>query len=56
MVNVTTFFPQLKTDGERFCQYFRVDIGTFTSIKIEHRLMKNWCDLHQQKILPEERL
>jgi hypothetical protein len=50
--------PQLKADGERFFQYFRMDIETFTYIlgKIEHRLIKNWCNLHQQKILPEERL
>jgi len=51
-------FPQLKADGERFFQYFRMDIETFTYIlgKVEHRLIKNWCNLHQQKILPEERL
>ena len=51
-------FPQLKADGERVFQYFRMDIETFTYIlgKIEHRLIKNWCNLHQKKILPEERL
>jgi len=51
-------FPQLKADGEPFFQYFRMDIETFTNIlgKTEHRLIKNWCSLHQQKILPEERL
>ena len=51
-------FPQLKADGERGFQYFRMDIETFTYIlgKTEHRLIKNWCNLHQQKILPEERL
>ena len=51
-------FPQLKADGEWFSQYFRMDIEMFTYIlgKIEHRLIKNWCNLHQQKILPEERL
>jgi len=49
-------FPQLKADGERFFQYFRMDIETFTYIlgKIEHRLIKKCCNLHQQKILPEE--
>jgi len=49
-------FPQLKEDGKRFFQYFRMDIETFTYIlgKTEHRLIKNWCNLHQQKILPEE--
>jgi hypothetical protein len=51
-------FPQLKADGERFFQYFRMDIETFTYIlgRIEHRLIKNWCNLHQQKILPEKHL
>ena len=50
-------FPQLKADGEWFFQYFRMDIETFTYIlwKIEHRLIKNWCNLHQQTIPPEER-
>jgi len=50
-------FPQLKADGERGFQYCRMNIETFTYIlgKIEHRLIKNWCNLHQQKILPEER-
>jgi hypothetical protein len=50
-------FPQLKADRELFFQYFRMDIETFTYIlgKIEHRLIKNWCNLHQQKILPAER-
>jgi len=49
-------FPQLKADGEWVFQYFRMDIETFTYIleKTEHRLIKNWCNLHQQKILPEE--
>jgi len=49
-------FPQLKADGERFFQYFRIDIETFTYIlgKSEHRLIKKWCNLHQQKIPPEE--
>ena len=51
-------FPQLKADGERVFQYFRMDTETFTYIlgKTEHRLIKNWCNLHQQKILPEDRL
>jgi len=50
-------YPQLKADGERVCEYFRMDIETFTYIlgKIEHRLIKNWCNLQQQNILPEER-
>ena len=29
MVNINTFLPQLKADGERFFQYFRMDIETF---------------------------
>ena len=35
-----------------------MDTETFTYIlgKIEHHLIKNWCNLHQQRILPEERL
>ena len=51
-------FPQMKADGERFFQYFRMDIETFTYIlgKIGNRLIKNWCDIHQQKILPVEHL
>jgi hypothetical protein len=50
-------FPQLKVDGEWGFQYFRIDIETFTYIlgKTEHHLVKNWCNLHQQKILLEER-
>jgi hypothetical protein len=50
-------FPQLKADRERLFQYFKMDIETFTYIwgKTEHRLIKNWCNLHQQKMLPEER-
>jgi hypothetical protein len=50
-------FPQLKADRERFFQYFRMDIETFAYIlgKTEHRLIKDWCNLHQQKNLPEER-
>jgi len=50
-------FPQLKADGERFVKYFRMNIETFTYILgvNEHRLIKNWCNLHQQKILPKER-
>ena len=56
MVNITPFFLQLKADGERVFQYFRMDIESFTYIlgKIQHRLIKNWCNLHQQKILAEE--
>ena len=44
-------FPQLKADGEWFLQYFRMDIEMFTYIlgKTEHHLIKNWCNLHQQK-------
>jgi hypothetical protein len=50
-------FPQLKADGEQFFEYFRMDNEMFTYIlgKTEHRLIKNWCNLRKQKILPEER-
>jgi hypothetical protein len=49
-------FPQLKAGGERFFQYCRKNIETVTYIfgKIENRLIKNWCNLHLQNILPEE--
>jgi hypothetical protein len=48
--------PQLKADGERVFQYFRMDIETFIYIfgETEPRLIKDWYNLHQQKILPEE--
>jgi len=32
MVNITTIFLQLKADGERGFQYFRMDIESFTYI------------------------
>lgn len=51
-------FPQLRCDSERFFEYCRMDCTTFDYIleKIKHRTLKNWCNLHKQKILPEERL
>jgi len=50
-------FPQLKADGERFFQYFRMDIETFTYILGKKTpLDQELCNLQQQKILPEERL
>ena len=44
-------FPQWEAVGERVFQHFRMDIEMFTYIlgKTEHRLIKNWCNLHQQK-------
>lgn len=51
-------FKQLRRDPERFFQYTRMTEDTFNYIleKVEHRLTKNWCNLHRQPILPEERL
>lgn len=53
-----TLFPQLKSHPEKFFEYFRMNKGTFEYIlqKIECRLKKRWCNFHQQRILPEERL
>ena len=51
-------FPNLKNDNERFFQYMRMSQDTFNYIaeKVKYRLTKNWCNLHKQPILPEERL
>lgn len=53
-----TLLPQLKAQSEKFYEYFRMDKLTFDYIlhKIEHRIKKEWCNFHQQKIVPEERL
>lgn len=50
-------FKNLKNDDKRFFEYTRMRQDTFYYIlaKIEHRLTKNWCNLHKQPILPEER-
>lgn len=51
-------FEELKRDENRFFQYMRMTIETFNYIleKVEHRLIKTWCNWHKQPILPEERL
>ncbi|VEN59062.1 unnamed protein product [Callosobruchus maculatus] len=48
----------VRKDDERFFQYTRMSQNTFDYIlqKVEPRLTKNWCNLHKQPILPEERL
>lgn len=50
-------FRQLKCYPDRFYAYMRMTVETFGYIlnKIEHRLMKIWCNWHRP-ILPEERL
>ena len=50
-------FCELKKDPTRFHEYTRMSLDTFQYIlqKIEPRLLKNWCNLHDP-ILPEERL
>lgn len=51
-------FPQLKLNRERFFQYMRMELHTFNYIlqKIQNRISKSWCNLHQQPIFEEERL
>nr|CAI5847185.1 unnamed protein product [Callosobruchus analis] len=51
-------FKNVRKDDERFFQYTRMSQNTFDHIlqKVEPRLTKNWCNLHKQSILPEERL
>ncbi|CAH1986674.1 unnamed protein product [Acanthoscelides obtectus] len=51
-------FQDIKADKQRFYRYTRMTPETFYYIldKVEHRLIKNWCNWHQQPILPEERL
>lgn len=51
-------FKELKRDDRRFFQYTRMTQETFTyNFKIiEPLLTKNWCNLHRQPTLPEERL
>ena len=53
-----TLFPEIKNDPEKFIKYMRIKVSTFEYIlyKISHLLMKNWCSLHVQPIMPEERL
>lgn len=51
-------FPLLKNYPNKFHQYMRMNTDTFSYIlsKLENSLTKNWCNLHTQPILPEERL
>ncbi|XP_018010873.1 protein ALP1-like isoform X1 [Hyalella azteca] len=51
-------FRDLKNDKSRFFAYARMTQETFNYIlkRVEHRLVKQWCNLHQQPIQPEERL
>lgn len=51
-------FPILKKYDDKFYKYMRMQIQTFHYIlsKIEMFLTKNWCNLHTQPILAEERL
>lgn len=51
-------FPQLKSDPERFKKYVRMDLPTFNYLlsKTTDSLTKKWCNLHSQRILPEEKL
>lgn len=53
-----SLFPQLMAHPEKFYEYFRMHKETFKYIlnKIECRLKKQWCNFHQQRIIPEERL
>lgn len=51
-------FLSLKEHDERFFQYMRMTLDTFTYYleKIKMRSTKTWCNWHKQPILPEERL
>lgn len=50
-------FKQLLSYPDRFYAYTRMNFETFRYVlhKIEHRLIKIWCNWHRP-ILPEERL
>lgn len=51
-------FPQLLEDEDRFIKFLRMRIETFFYIleKIRPDLEKDWCNIHNQPILPEEQL
>ena len=51
-------FPILRRYPTKFKEYTRMKIGTFDYLlfKAEDLLTKDWCNLHQQPIIPEERL
>lgn len=52
------FEKDIKFDEHKFYDYTRMTQETFNYIlsKIEHRLIKRWCNWHVQPISPEERL
>ena len=51
-------FSDPKRDKARFFEYTKMTLETFNYIlkKVEHRLVKIWCNWHKQPIQPEERL
>ena len=51
-------FPLLKQHSDKFEIYMRMKVSTFDYIlsKLEEPLTKNWCNLHTEPILPEEKL
>lgn len=51
-------FHNLKNNLQQFFSYFRMEIETFYYIleKIEHRLVKGWCNFQKKEIFAEERL
>lgn len=52
------FLKDLKFDKDDFYDYTRMTPETFDYVlnKIEHLLIKKWCNWHRQPISPEERL
>lgn len=50
--------PILRKYDDKFKQYTRMKVETFDYIlsKIEDDLTKDWCNLHNRPILPEEQL
>lgn len=51
-------FPLLKQHDQKFQSYMRMKVTTFEYVlsKVYDSLTKNWCNLHTQPILPEEKL
>lgn len=51
-------FPILRKHETNFKAYTRMSLSTFDYIssKVHDPLVKNWCNLHSQPILPEEKL
>ena len=54
----STLFPLLKNYPNKFKEYMRMSVPTFEYVlsKISFLLAKNWCNLHVQPIMSEERL